>query len=55
MLPAHLPAQPQSHLLFEYGQQRVARTNPLSAQVGNISGRYQLAVQTASVGVAMAF
>ena len=40
---------------FEYGQQRTARTNPLSAQVANISGSYRTAVQTASVGVAMAF
>ena len=40
---------------FEYGQQRVARTNPVSAQVANISGSYQLAVQTASVGLAVAF
>ncbi|GAB3652233.1 hypothetical protein GCM10027594_26950 [Hymenobacter agri] len=40
---------------FEYGQRRTARTNPLSTQVGNISGSYQMAVQTASVGVAVAF
>jgi long-chain fatty acid transport protein len=40
---------------FEYGQQRTARTNPISAQVANISGSYRLAVQTASLGVAMAF
>ncbi|MCI1186508.1 outer membrane protein transport protein [Hymenobacter sp. DH14] len=40
---------------FEYGQQRIARTNPLSAQVANIGGSYRLAVQTASLGVAMAF
>ena len=40
---------------FEYGQRRTARTNPLSAQVANIGGSYQLAVQTASLGLAMAF
>lgn len=40
---------------FEYGQQRTARTNPLNAQAANISGSYRLAVQTASLGVAMAF
>ena len=40
---------------FEYGQQRIARTNPLSAQVANISGSYQMAVQTASAGLAVAF
>lgn len=40
---------------FEYGQQRTARSNPLSAQAANISGSYRLAVHTASLGVAMAF
>ena len=40
---------------FEYGQQRIARTNPLSAQVANISGSYQIAVRTASAGLAVAF
>ena len=40
---------------FEYGQQRIARTNPVSAQVANTSGSYRLAVQAAALGVAMAF
>ena len=40
---------------FEYGQQRTARTNPISAQSANIGGSYRLAVQTASVGLAVAF
>jgi long-chain fatty acid transport protein len=40
---------------FSYGQQRLARVNPLNATVSNVGGAYRTATNTASVGLAVAF
>ena len=40
---------------FSYGQQRLARANPLNATVSNVGGAYRTAANTASIGLAVAF
>ncbi|MDO7852754.1 outer membrane protein transport protein [Hymenobacter sp. CA1UV-4] len=40
---------------FSYGQQRLARANPLNATVSNVGGSYRTATSTASIGLAVAF
>lgn len=40
---------------FSYGQQRLARANPLNATVSNVGGTYRTATNTASIGLSMAF
>ncbi|GAB3872663.1 hypothetical protein GCM10028824_23320 [Hymenobacter segetis] len=40
---------------YDYGQLRTARVNPTNAKVSNVAGTYRLAVNTASVGISVAF
>jgi long-chain fatty acid transport protein len=40
---------------FDYGQLRTARVAPADEKVANVAGTYRMAVNTASVGIAVAF